>query len=772
MKLTKPPFIKLFDFELYNIEEFVHTGFDEINPILEEKRYFNYWEDHLFKIMNGMWGRDYDKKRDLGGYRFMPGDLYHFTKFFKMRIEETGVASNVLENPKLRDLDWWSHYNSIVADGYSGMKDDKVHTSHRFAKDHESFKELMGYEKVLLDMYADDILDKYGKFKKYVDPIQYLHMTHKEPMGVPLMQNEKQNLIWFAARRIGKTYFCINRVQRGMITNGAKTIEEYYSKRTKFTSILGSHGDKYTKEHLTKFFDSYNELANIGAYRKDGLNFEGAFWAPLTGSRELSKYVTNLNKEDGGKKDVLWGSQIHRFSFENDPNAAVGVASDFALMDEIGLWDNLEHVDSETSPTQKRETRFGNSFYTGTGGNVTKVLKTKKAFMNPAIIEAMVFKDYCNPANDKGCGMFAPVQYTKNIYRNENGNIDLVSAYNDELKIREEKLKKGIGVYIKHVAAYCMTYNDIFLQSSSGVLPVDRASEALERFTNIPVRERPQVHAIGRIKRPDNLKEEVYFEKDDNVNPISNYDDYDKADDVQKSGIVVVYEPPDLTGNSMYMTTYDSVKDHTGVSAVIAASWKIFGPGGVRLNLVGECVYRRVLPKDNDNVAINMNFYWPGTLCPETNIPHILTYMAELGFYNYLHDTPKLAISTLLKQAEKYDKGVYKSPGMEEDVPNVTAELLMTAVEVIDQEDGTKKEIWMVDEIPSEYLLNDIIYWSLDGNFDFMANLFIFALCIKEMKIRKEFNKPKEGNDLYKQIQEAIRDESNISQETDELYEY
>src|SRR5690606_37529348 len=134
----------------------------------------NYWEDHLFKIMNGMWDRDYDKKRDLGGYRFMPGDLYHFTRFFKMRIEDTGVSSSALENPKLRDVDWWSHYNSIVADGFSGMKDDKVYTSHRFANDHESFKELMGYEKVLLDMYADDILDKYGKFKKYIDPVQYL----------------------------------------------------------------------------------------------------------------------------------------------------------------------------------------------------------------------------------------------------------------------------------------------------------------------------------------------------------------------------------------------------------------------------------------------------------------------------------------------------------------------------------------------------------------------------------------------------------------------
>lgn len=772
MSFKKPPFIKLFDFKLNNIEEFVHTPFMEINPILEEKRYFNYWEDHLYKIMNGMWGRDYDKKNDTGGYRYQTGDHYHYTRFFHMRMETEGSSSD-LERPILRDFDWWAHYNFIIADGLSGFKDDKIYTCHRFARDYQSFKDIREDEKILLDRYSSDILDKYGKFKKYIDPHEYLHMTHKEPLGDPLMQNEKENVIWFASRRMGKTYISLNRMQKGFLTNGAKTIDQYYSKSTKFTGILGSYGDKYTAEHLTKFFDSYNKLAEIGSYTKEGLNIQGAFWVPWTGSKALSAYITNLNKEEGGKTDVFWGSQIHRFSFENNKSAGVGVASDFMLADEIGLWDDVEGVNSEMIPTQKRDTvRFGNTFYTGTGGNVTKALKTKKVYMNPRLINAMVFKDYCNPANVHGCGMFAPVQYTRNIYRDENGNIDLDKSYRDECRTREEKFKQGMSAYIKHISAYCMVYNDIFMQSSSGVLPVDRASESLEKFTSLKLRERPQVYSVGKIKRPVENEKNVVFVKDDKVNPICNYDDLAKADDYQKSGIVVVYEPPDLSGESKYVTTFDDVKDPTGTSMCIAVTWKVLGPGGVRLNLAAESIFRRIKKEENSDIAINMSLYYGGTFCPETNIPYSRSRVIELGMYDILEPAPKMAISTLLNQSSKYEEGFYKSPTMNEDVPVITAEILMTCVEEIDQEDGTKKEVWMVDEIPSEFLLNDIIYWSLEGNFDFMDNLFIFSMLMKEYKIRKYFERPKEGNDLFKKVQEAIREESNISKGTDELFSY
>ena len=772
----KPPFVKLFDFKLYNIEDFVFNGFDEINPIIEEKRYRNYWEGHLEKLINGLWGYDYDKKRNKGGYRFMGPNLYHFVRFFRMRMEELGKSSSGLSNPVLRDLDWWVDYNMMASlDGFSGFKDDKKKTSNILVGKLKNNIELKEYEKIILEMYADDVRDKYGRFKEYVDPIEYLQSTHKEPLGVPLFQNEKENLIWFASRRVGKSYTGINRMQRGMVVNNASSIEEYYRKNTKFVGLFGSYGDTFTKEHLTKFFDSYNELAKFGAYKKDGLDFNGALWAPLTGTKTLGGFITNLNKDAGGKTDVLWGSQVHRFSFEKSESSGVGVASDYFMGDEIGLWDNLEGVNAEITPTQKRETKFGGSLYMGTGGQVTKALKTKKCYMNPSIIGARGFKDYCNLKNPIPMGMFTPVQYTRNVYRDENGNIDLEKSYRDEIRDREEKFKKGMPAYLKHIFSYCMTYNDIFMQSSTSILPVDRASENLEKTISVPVRQRNTTYSIGRLKYDE--KEDVYFVEDNFVEPITNYDSLEKAEENQKNGVILIYEPPDKTGESFYLTTYDSVKDPTGTSSCVAAVWKIYGPTGTRTNVVAESIYRFVKPKDNDDVAIKLARYYSNNkkvcmLAPETNVPHIIIYSQEIGFYSQLADTPKLAISQLLKQSEKYEKGVYRSPGMNEDTPTVCAELLMTAVETIDQEDGTKKEVWMVDEIPSEFLLNDIIYWSLEGNFDYMINLFIFALYMKEWKLRKYFDKPIEGNDLYSEVKKALRQTDTISRDTDDVYFY
>lgn len=767
MKLIQPKHYKLFDFQLNNIEEFIEDNHPEINPVLDEKRYREYWEGVLYKCMHGKWGRDYDKKRDIGGYRYMPNDLWHYKNIFYIMKQEAGKDSG-LEHPSLRDVDWFIDYNMLIMEGFSGMSEDKVNTSHLLAKKYTTYKEVTGSDKIFFDIYADDILDKNGKFKKYINPREYLYKTHKEPMGIPLRQNENKNMIWFAGRRLGKSYHLLNKLQRGIITNNAKSIEEYYSNKTKFIGIMGSWESKYVDEHHTKFMTSYNKFSELGAYKKDGLNFEGALWIPLTGSKEVGKFITNLNKELGGKGDVGHGSQIHKFTFQDNISSGVGVACDFAAMDEIGIWDDLEGVYGEMEPTQIRETKFGSQVYSGTGGQVTKALKSRTAFLNPEIINALGFPDLCNPSNTKEMGLFISDIYRKDFYRDENGNTDTVLSHADALKVRQEKYNKGLETYIKHISSFPLIYDDIFMQSSSSIIPVDRALEKLGKISNIPVEKRPTTYAIGKLKREPGTRN-VDFISVKNVIPITNYDTLKTATDEQKKGIVLMYEPPEQ--DSRYVTTYDTVKELIGTSMCIAATWKYFGKGGVRFNLVCESIYRFRRPADNDEVAIAMALYYEGKLCPETNLPHIITHVEDLNMTDIFERTPLLAIGMVIKSpTTKYPWGVYMSGEMKQKTPGVITELLIASVGTKEEKKGVKSETLMIDEIESEFLLNEIIYWTPEGNFDFIINLYIFALLIKEWGLRKMLEEPKEGNDMIQKMAEAIREET--MQTYDDVYNY
>ena len=778
MKYKDPVHFKLFDFRLNNIEEFIEGDFLEINPILDEKRYRSYWEDILFKIMNGMWGRDYDKKTNTGGYRFMTGDLYHYKNIFYIAKEELGEGS-ALFHPSLRDVDWFINYNFLIMEGFSGMSEDKKRTCHEFALKYDSFKDITGSNKKLFEVYADDVLDKYGKFKEYVDPRTYLYSTHKEPMGIPLNQNVFQNMIWYATRRLGKSYHLINKHQRGIVTNNAKTIHDYYKGKTKYVGIMGSWEEKYVDEHYNKFMASYNELAKIGAFYKDGIEEEGAFWIPLTGEKGVGKPITNLNKELGGKLDVGNGSQIHKFTFGKNISAAVGVASNFAAMDEIGIWDDLEGVQKETEPTQERETKIGVQIYAGTGGQVLKALKSRQAFMDPSRIKALGFPDLCNPTNSKPIGLFIPDTYRKDLFRDENGNTDTEMAHKELCELRYSEYQKGLQPYIGHISSYPLVYDDIFMQASSSIIPVDRALEKLGKISNLSVEKRPTTYAIGKFKREADTRNVEFITVKD-ILPITNYETLSKASDEQKKGIILMYEPPEP--NSKYVTTYDTVQQLTGTSMCIAATWKYSGTGGVRYNIVCESIYRFRRPSDNDEVAICMSLFYEGKLCPETNLPHIISRVEDLGFTDIFEYTPILAISTIVKNpTQKLKWGVFMSGDMKKETPSVITELLISAVETRDVKEvidgvevvrqGVKEEVWMVDEIESEFLLNEIIYWNPEGNFDFIINLYIFALLIKEWTLRKKLSAPEEGNDMISKLTERLKEDIDIV-EYSEVHDY
>jgi hypothetical protein len=754
--------VDLIPFRLQNIEPFIQRDHPVINPFLEEVRYFEYWEEFAMKCMQGMWGEDRNRKTGEGGWRFMTNDLFFYVNAFWIEMQQLSVDPNevsrsgVLAHPTLRDIDWYMFYGFEESDGFSGFEDDKKFTSHDLVRKLETKEPLLQREKIVLKQYEDFLKTPDNKWKKYIGPKEYLYKTFDKPMGKAMHLNEKKDFLYLTTRRLGKSYHGISLAKRGFVFNDATNLQDYYKKNTNFISVFGAWEDKPTKENFRKLGRSYDMLKELGAYRDDLRSYNGVFWFPKSGSEDLNKGISNRVKAEGGKHSVGAGSVMGRVSYGKNISSGVGYAGNYYWNEEVGLWENVEGVHKENSPAQIRETKFGRSIYGGTGGQLKKVKNVRKPFYNPRSMNLVEYPDIYNMTG-RSIACFVPAQYRQNWHRDENGNLDHIAAFQDELMVRKKEIDKGGSVAIKHVASFPMTHADIFMQSSSGNLPVERASQRLSILQSIPDEEKNikvgTLHWDG-----DSNRMKVFFSEDNDLPIIKTLEELESAsDDIKKKPIVTIYEPPILDGKSLYFGTYDNVRYDEGNSWAIAYIFKVYGPPKtMKMNIVARVLCRMTKREMNDKEALKLVMFYECNMLPETNIPSVISNAELWNLEHLLMPCPLQAYRTIANVTAKHDVGWYTTPGTKSGLEVLASEYLNTLVDQIVSEEGIT-DVLMVDEIRDELLLDTIIFYSKDGNFDPMSAFFGISLQLKQWTLEGGWNqKPTQGNSAGKSLIAAL----------------
>ena len=84
--------------------------------------YERYWYGEASKCIKGHWGWDFETLhgKELGGWRWCPGNLYFFANYGKIVQQGEGNTRSIL-TPDLRDTEWVSFYDLTVCDGFSGF---------------------------------------------------------------------------------------------------------------------------------------------------------------------------------------------------------------------------------------------------------------------------------------------------------------------------------------------------------------------------------------------------------------------------------------------------------------------------------------------------------------------------------------------------------------------------------------------------------------------------------------------------------------------------
>jgi hypothetical protein len=734
------PKIKLLSFDLHNIEDFIHGEFHTYNPCTQKDQYIEYWDSVLEDIIHGKWGHDYDKKKDVGGYRYISGDLWHYRNVVK--IEK---GTNVLERPDFRDVDVYFDHGISEAKGFSGYEKDAEKSSFKLLQKMEKGQKLLKREEYFLKEYNHVLRTPKNKYKKYIDPKKNQARTFDKPMGEAQHFNEAQNIVGMMTRGIGKSYtFGVNIMQRGFITNNAKNLDEYYSKKTKFVAGLGAYGPGDTKEVLRKFEESYKSVKEYGSYNIGGCKENGYMWMPISGSEKVNGgHLTNGHLAPGGKDLVGAGSLLIRGTYTRKSTSLRGYRFNWIFNEEWGEYENTTGIHGSNEPAQKRDQKFGVSAYMGTGGNSKMAAKVAPIFKKPSMVNAIGYEDKCTKSNSL-VGCFVPGYYVEGVYRDSNGNTNYIDAFNDAKVLRHQAKRKGRLTYLKHIAGYPMIYDDCFMQESQSGLPVDRASERLAYLRKDSLRERRVNNRkiqTGHLEFTSGNKD-VRFIQDNNCAVINSLDDIKEFSDEEKRSAHIIYEPPMMKSPFKYLTTYDSVRHDKGTSVCHVHTMKYWSdrPGTLSFNFVAEKTYRERTKALNDEEAIKQAMFYGAAFNPETNVEHIIDSVLKYPHGYDLNPVPIRAIRKIVLQNPKHDFGFFVSPGMKPGLVTSAGESLTMQVDSYLDEDDNEVVVQFVDTIHSEILLETIVYYNLIDNFDVMACYFGTDLDIQERIIEGGFN--------------------------------
>lgn len=765
---TKYKPVRLLPFDLQNIRDFVVDGHPIYFP--ESSEYAEYWTQQAEYVIDGKWGLDKNEETGIGGYRWCPGNLYFYVNMSIIK-DEGDDGEEISKRPNLRDLEWYIFYALAACDGFSGFSEDNEYTCHRIVDKIERGEKLSNKEKLFFDKKKKNLYNSEGKLKKYREAREYLYEWKDKPMGKALYDNEALNLILLSSRGIGKSFSMGNGVVAyDFVTNGARSLKQFLDDSTSSTIVVGSERTAKSGELLKKFSDTYEYLRkSVGAYNRDGIRKNGAFWRAYEGSLSPNAQnpFTNKVKIKGGKGEDGPGSQIVHVSYKSNPQAGVGYRARRMIVEEAGLLERFFETHNENSASQKRKTKFGYTVYIGTGGNIEKIKEIREAFQSPRDFQVLPFKDIFN-GTEKEIGLFVPAYYRNDVFRDEQGNIDYVKAFEDEMGEREEAKRNGSSAYEGHIISYPIVPQEMFLNNSGNIFPTDALEERLFELENGAWKA-----SIGDLYYTDNSNKTCFWSEDlEGLKKIiKRWGDEKRMRDL-RGGIVIYEHPIDNKPEAswdkpLYIVLYDPIhKEGENVGSSLASVfvfkfWDLGNPGKIQFNIVAEWIGRYPNMEDNHEQALKLATYYNAKVLPERNGDFIRYCRMSNRFY-MLQPEPGLAIDGFIKRRSSNDVGVYISPGMLSDLETFSLELLNKVVNKEEYLEGNlyvEKFIRVVHKLTSMRLTEELLYYDRDGNFDYTSAFFLLGLLVRQLDTtpakRNDENKLKSKEESIKKYYRA-----------------
>lgn len=448
---------------MINNSEFLLKEIPYFHAISQHYDRVQFWREQKRKCIEGYW---------VGG-KWMPGILYYYINFHKIRFEDASGLSRSIGLPWLRDIEWEKAYIYEEACGFSGFELDTEYTCDR----------KYGPEKEKALKYGF-ILEKDLKDKKYMPVREYLNRSFLKNMGKPLYQNEAKNVIDMEARGGGKSYWASACILHNFLFDAATDYDYYLARKQEgnpLTSetLVGAIDQKYSTDLLNKVKLAYENLADKQIHKvgKEDKIFPSPLFVSHTGSFAPSRAVESASK-----------SLIHHRTFEDNPLAANGTRPNKAFLEEVGFMNNIVEAWGAIEATQaSAEFKRLVIYALGTGGltNAGTALYTQEIFYNPEGFNCLVFEDLWESRGK--IGYFLPAYMTLNKFKKtENFITDTKNAitYLEDERIRSKKasnLKYQLELINRPIKP-----SEVFLTQDGNFFPTVELKERLAEVLSNP----------------------------------------------------------------------------------------------------------------------------------------------------------------------------------------------------------------------------------------------------------------------------------------------
>lgn len=723
-----------------------NSDFIKTHPVLHphSTAYERYWMTELERLIVGYWGKELDE------YRYIPPQLYYFINYHTMMVKKPKSKQRVKSRPFLLDINYTIMNCWFICRGFSGFEDDKEFTCNWAVKEKE--KQLVdptyNVPKVLLETITDNCYKEDGMLKKFIDPLEYLNSTHKEPLGLPLYDNNSLNLFIFGARSGGKSFVASSIMEHEFLTDGTKSVESYLKGDNKIEVFCGAPLAGKSSDLLDKFKQSLDNMP--GEYLNGNTYIPAPFSRQCSGTLKVGNsknpFRFQYEKKIGNATKIAGtGTLLKHETFKDNKQASVGGRYTVLVIEEVGLEDSLLTIHGANRSTQDMgDGKFGSSLYIGTSGDVDKVVETEIIFRDPEAYDFLAFPDVYEQRNK--IGFFLPAPYTNIVYKDEMGNTKLEEAMEYENYIRDITKQAGnTSAYDELIMSRPLKPSEMFMSRTGNKFPIAMLRE--QQASNDRYNFKKNLRTVGELVEDKDYFHGVKFKPNNDLRPIDRFP-HDSKSDLRSGWEIYEHPPVGIVIPDLYKIVYDPIKDEGGGTS-LAAIYVYKSNNTLDANgneIVAWWVGRLDLPDDIHFQCLLAAKYYNAKVMFENNIIDFKNYCMRTGNYHHLAVTPKQVIEKAVKDANfKYDVGIPMTTPLKQYALRRAQQWLLDEKGKITEElpDGTTREVIIrnLHTLKDDLLIEELIQYNDKGNFDRVSAFLLMILWLEQdQEIVKEID--------------------------------
>lgn len=366
-----------------------------------------------------------------------------------------------------------------------------------------------------------------------------------------------------------------------------------------------------------------------------------------------------------------------------------------------------------------------NGFHThNTSGELKSFRIVNEMFNSPETYDIQPIPNYWS-GSGKSIGLFLPAYYTKRDYADENQNVDIEEAFKFILADRKKYRETASSMaYDKKVMFHPIEPKEMMRPSGESVLPKQEAQEALNRLESFDIFQKRAT--VGKLFYDKKATRGVRF-KPDLANELTPITSFSTAGLPNTLGAFIQYETP-LTNppKDLYWVIYDPAAqsgEGSSLHSVLVYKYSFSGNDqSLEDTIVAEWIGRLPTLEENYNMVTLIANYFDAKIFPETNITGFLEW-ANRTKKGHLLQPENMSLKREINPRAKnthWRKGFRMDGRTKGWALNKLRDWLLEVKEYNDDGIPTKR---IIDTIYSPRILEEIINFDLDGNFDHVSSL-------------------------------------------------